>query len=385
MTAAPPPATAPLTAEQVDRASVNAALTLAFTLPGDTVLYLLLPIYAATFGVSLPEAGLLLAANRLVRIVGYGWVARFYADRGPRLACLVASIGAIIAALLYATTSGLWPLLIGRLIWGLSFAAMNLANHVLPTTEMSGAARRTGLSRAIIAVGPAVGLIVGAFIALYAGPRVVFVVLALVAGVAPYFALRLPTVRETSLRGGPRFERPGPISMWSFAFGFTLDGIFIFGLGLLAASNYPKGAVVAAGIAMALRYITEIAFSPVGGKLATRYGARNMLVATSLGCAIGLSVLASDGWLLWCGVIATIVLRALAQPLIAPLVAEVHPGPARVPALARQATWRDIGAGAGPLAAGLLFPVAPLLVIYLGAAAMLAMASIALINAKGRT
>ena len=67
--------------EQADRESRNASIVLALTLPGDTVRYLLLPLYAATFGVSLPEAGLLLAANRLVRIAGYGWVGRGIASR----------------------------------------------------------------------------------------------------------------------------------------------------------------------------------------------------------------------------------------------------------------------------------------------------------------
>jgi len=43
-----------------------------------TVLYLLLPMFTAQFGVTVAEAGLLLAAKiRIVRIVGYGWVARF--------------------------------------------------------------------------------------------------------------------------------------------------------------------------------------------------------------------------------------------------------------------------------------------------------------------
>src|SRR5947208_14782663 len=56
-----------------DRNSRHASLTLAFAQPGDTLLYLLLPLDHAAFGVSLAEAGLLLAANRLVRIAGYGW------------------------------------------------------------------------------------------------------------------------------------------------------------------------------------------------------------------------------------------------------------------------------------------------------------------------
>jgi Amidohydrolase family len=71
-----------------DRNAQNASLTLAFAQPGDTLLYLLLPLHHAAFGISLAEAGLLLAANRLVRIAGYGWIARLHAERGPHAACL---------------------------------------------------------------------------------------------------------------------------------------------------------------------------------------------------------------------------------------------------------------------------------------------------------
>jgi len=370
----------PPTAAEADRATLYAALTLALTLPGDTLLYLLLPIYAATFGVSLPEAGLLLAANRLVRIAGYGWVSRFYARRGARAACIVAAFGAILATFSYATLSGLWLLIVARLVWGLSFAAMNIANQALPTSVIEGAAQRNGRSRAIIALGPTVGLVGGAFLAQAYGPRAVFMVLLVVALIAPFVAARIPVRQEAMAKGGPRFERPGPLSLWSFAVGFTMDGLLIFGLGLLAAANYPKGAVIAAGLAMALRYAVEIGFSPLGGRLAHAYGARRMLVLTSLGAAAGLALLSTDGWMLWIAAVTAIVLRAIGQPLGAPVVAEAYPGPERVPALARQATWRDIGAGTGPLAAGFLFQYASPLAIYGGGALLLAVTSLMLLG-----
>ena len=204
-------------------------------------------------------------------------------------------------------------------------------------------------------------------------------VLTLVACLAPVFALRIPGQREAVARGGPRFERPGPISIWAFSMGFTLDGLFMFGLGLLAAASYPAGAVLAAGLAMSLRYATEVVFSTAGGTLAERFGARRALVLMSHAAALALAMLSGTGPWLWSGVIATVVLRALTQPLAAPLVAEAFPGPAGIPALARQASWRDIGPVTGPLAAGLLFPVAPASVIYGGAAVLLAAASLLLI------
>jgi MFS family permease len=360
-------------ARQADDASLNAALTLSLALPGDTLLYLLLPLYASSFGVTLPEAGVLLAANRLVRIAGYGWVARFYAVQGPRAACLLAAFGAIASTFMYAVSSGIWLLLIARLMWGLSYAAMNIANQALPTAVMIGAAE---------AVGPTAGLIGGALLATAFGPRSVFLALTAVALLAPLFALRIPVQREPAQLAGPRFEKPGPMSIWSFSVGFTIDGIFIFGLGLLAAASFPAGAVLAAGIAMSLRYGTEILFAPLGGQLGRRFGARRTLIAMSLATALALLFLAGSGAWLWVGVVGTIVLRAIAGPLSAPVVAEIYSGVHRVPALARQATWRDIGAGTGPLAAGVIIPVLPPLAVYGGAALLLGVASLWLLRLR---
>ena len=48
-----------------------------------------------------------------------------------------------------------------------------------------------------------------------------------------------------------------------------------------------------------------------------------------------------------------------------------------MPALARLATWRDLGAGAGPLLAGALLPLVPHGALYGIAAALLAVSAVA--------
>ena len=122
------------------------------------VLYLLLPMYGPAFGITLAEAGVLLAANRLVRIVGYGWVARFYARRGDRATGTLAVAAAVLCALGNAALSGFWALLPLRLLWGLCFAALNLSTQVLATAMPLGAAARSVRSRAFIAVEPMLAL-----------------------------------------------------------------------------------------------------------------------------------------------------------------------------------------------------------------------------------
>lgn len=351
-----------MTREEADRASRSASLVLAVTLPGDTVLYLLLPLHAAVFGVSLAEAGLLLAANRLVRIIGYGWVARAYERFGARRSCLVAVLGAAAATTGYAFLPGVWWLLPARLLWGLSFAAMNIATQALATAEPSGASRRSGASRAIIAAGPMIGLIGGAVLAEFAGPRVVFLCLGAVSLLGLAFAWRLPRGEAVRLgAGGPRFALPRSLDVWSFVQGFALDGLFVLGLAFLAAEALPQGAALAAGGALAARYLAEVLLGPPAGRLAERFGAARVLLVVTLGSAAGLAVI-GVGWL-WVGSLLVVGLRGLLQPLPAPVAASRAPPQDRVAALARMATWRDIGAGVGPLVAGVLLPVVPAVVL----------------------
>jgi DHA1 family inner membrane transport protein len=379
-----PASPSPVSTAQADAHSRHAAIALGLALPADTVLYLLLPMYASQFGVSLPEAGLLLAANRLVRIAGYGWVARQYARHGDRPTCTVAVGAAACCALGYATLSGFWLLLVLRLVWGLCFAVLNLATQALATAEPLNAARRMGRSRAFISLGPALALPLGAVLALQVGPRAIFYVLAVLALAGLWATRQLPpaphAVPTTARR---RLQRPNSLDVWSFLEGLTLDGLFIIGLSYLGRDLLPGGGVVVAGVLLALRYVAEILLSPAGGRLAETFGPEQLLLTLSLLTAVAL-VGFGAGWL-WSGAVALVVLRALQVPLLAPIVAKRSPGPARVPALAARAVWRDIGAGTGPILAGLLLPVVSPIWIYGLPALLLAWAAYACARPTNRS
>jgi len=267
----------------------------------------------------------------------------------------------------------LWVLLLARLLWGLCFAALNIATQAMTTAEPAGAARRSGRSRAVIATGPMLGLLGGALLSQVAGLRPAFLVLGAAALLAAPFALRLPPGAEAATGrapGGPRFALPSRLDVWSFVQGLTFDGLFVLGLSVLAATAVPGHAALAAGAALALRYAAEILLGPAGGALAERHGARRVLVLLSLIGAGGLALVGAE--LLWAGAVLVVLVRGLIQSLPAPVTAAANPGAMRVPALARLATWRDLGAGAGPLLAGLLLPVLPASLLYGGAAVLVA-------------
>ncbi|OPK04138.1 MFS transporter [Pseudomonas veronii] len=340
-----------------DITSRRAALTLALCLPSDVLLYLLLPMESQAFGITLAQAGVLLAANRLVRIFGYRHVLNFYARHGDRLTCMIAAGAATLCALGNSMLSGFAALLGLRLVWGLCFAALNLSTQVLATAEPTGAARRAGRSRALIALGPMLALPLGGWLTLWAGPRPIFLILAGCCLLGLWMARGLPTVgHDLHSSPGRRFKWPDSVALWSFIEGVALDGLFIFGLSIQAQKLLGGDAVLIAGALMALRYVSEMLLSPLGGRAAQRFGATSMLLLFSFLSALALAAFGSY-WVI-VGAAAVLVLRALQLPLVTTLVAERNPGSMRVSALASNAYGGDIGAGLGPLLAGLLLPVA---------------------------
>lgn len=340
-----------------DTQSRRAALTLALCLPSDVLLYLLLPMESQAFGITLAQAGVLLAANRLVRIFGYRHVLNFYARNGDRLTCMIAAGAATLCAVGNSMLSGFAALLGLRLVWGLCFAALNLSTQVLATSEPTGAARRAGRSRALIALGPMLALPLGGWLTLWAGPRPIFLILAGCCLVGLWMARGLPTLgHNLHSTPGRRFKWPDSVAMWSFIEGVALDGLFIFGLSIRAQKLLGGDAVLIAGGLMALRYVSEMLLSPLGGRASQRFGATSMLLLFSFLSALALSAFGSY-WVI-VGAAAVLVLRALQLPLVTTLVAERNPGSMRVSALASNPVWRDIGAGLGPLLAGVLLPIA---------------------------
>jgi hypothetical protein len=84
---------------------------LAIAMSGDGLLYALLPLMPEAFGIDLAWAGLLLAANRIVRIFAYTQLARLTAWLGARRAGTFAAVGnmvwrpAVIAHVRFSTSS----------------------------------------------------------------------------------------------------------------------------------------------------------------------------------------------------------------------------------------------------------------------------------------
>src|SRR5215203_4723180 len=70
---------APASKVMTSRPTVLASVVLALALLGDSLLYAVLPLHAATFGISLAWVGVLLSANRVIRLFVYPFLPRIAA------------------------------------------------------------------------------------------------------------------------------------------------------------------------------------------------------------------------------------------------------------------------------------------------------------------
>jgi DHA1 family inner membrane transport protein len=350
---------------------------------GDLLLYVVLPVSAAAFGVSLAWVGILLAANRVTRMVLYGGIASFAEAVGPRNLANACAAAAAISTLMYWLVAGGPMLLVARVLWGLAFAGLSLAALAYAVADRDRAGSRAGVSRAIYQPGPALSLSVGAWLAGVAGPREVFLILGLVSLLAIPLAFKLPKEGRSRRREKTQWlPKPRRIDLFFFVVGLAVDGVFAMTIVLmLAETATAEAAMLGAGLMLALRRFGEVLLAPIGGYLGDRLGVARVLFAAALFLVAGFAILAS-GWA-YAGSLVVIAARAVIAALGPALVALRAGHRETLYRLAVMQTWRDFGAAVGPLVTGLLLDLTSLDSINV-ALVILVLASLAT-HADGRS
>jgi MFS family permease len=347
-------------------------LIVALAQTGDSLLYAVLPFHADAFGVSLFVVGVLLSLNRWVRLVANSVVAAIGNRFGPRWLMTVAAMTATISTLGYVVAPGEASLMASRILWGLSFAALNLALIAYAVSDRGNAGKRVGAGRAAIGFVQAMSLVGGTVLVAYLGPREVFLVMAAAGAAAVLLSWRLPAlVIETHRREGFRLPLPGRLEIWGFTLGLVVDGVFIMTLALLLKdAPLPLAPLVVAGMLLATRWLVEVVAAPVAGMLADRFGARLLSLASGVGLVAGLALIAAGHDL--AGATLVVVTRGAFNTLMPVMVAERATGSAMT-SQATYSTWRDFGAAIGPLVAGIVFTAVSQGLLFGVCAALLAL------------
>ena len=366
------------------RAIIGASSIMSLALLGDALLYAVLPVYAEDFGLTLPWVGVMLSANRVVRVFAYGLLARLTQIAGMRRMCILAAITATISTALYGFGQGPAVILLARVLWGLTYAVLLLVTLSYAVTYRRQVGTRVGIGQAIQRVGPITALFGGAWMVGVFGPNTTFVVLAIATAASLLIAFSLPKVeRDTAKRSKPpSLARPKPIDLIYFLQGGGVDGVFAVSITLILAREAALPDAVMGGAALlALRHFGEAIAAPLFGWIADRFGGRKVFVTAAflttlgfVGVALGFTVIGAVIMLIFRGALASL------GPVV--ITQELAPHEDPIGPLARMQAWRDFGAACGPLITGFLLTIISAESLHAGVALTLVVSLIYWLSSK---
>ena len=362
------------------------SLVLSLSLFGDALLYVILPVHADAFGVSLAMVGFLLAINRIIRIFAYGIIVKIAARIGLKKLCLIAATTAVTSTLGYAILAGAFWLSLSRALWGLSYAALLLITLSYAAVNPAKTASRIGLSRSVEQIGPLLAMTVGAWLATIVGPKTIFGYLAVCSSVSVALAFFLfegakPKTTQRPAKNQRLFPKPNSLDAMIFWMGAGIDGVFTLSISLMWAEHVSlELAILIGGSILAARRLSEMLVAPFAGVIADRIGTKLPLTIAVVSSIVGFAMIGIN-WLI-VGSCLLVLARGALGTLFAAAVAKInHDG--KITALARNQTWRDIGAAAGPLAAGTALTVISAEILHIGLAVALSLSFLWFISSPG--
>ncbi len=385
---------------QATRLVLGVSVAVGFSIMGDSLLYGILPLAAPVLGIPLPLVGVLLSANRLVRLLSNTWSGHVFERFGPHRPFLLATAMGLGTALLYGVGRGFLVFLLARLLWGVAWSGLRQGVfQAIWTGDPDRAGRLMGLSWGVIRLGSAVSVVVGGFLWDRYGFVPAVMAIAGFTALAIPLALLLPWPVRVAQEVA-RATAPGTGSVWQgwrsavtqalprwvllagltkFVFNSVLvataslflasrlgseNGLAVLGLGI--------GAV--AGLVLALRWLADLAVGPLLGGVSDRLGRNRtalLLVAGMLGGLVAAVTLSGPASLAWFSLV--LILNAGLNVVLDAMASQVALSTER-PHLyvGAYATASDAGAALGPLLAYSLGSVASMSLLYLVVAGLLA-------------
>jgi MFS family permease len=365
----------------------------ALSLMGDGTLYTVLPTHTAEAGIALSSVGIILGVNRAVRLFLNGPAGLAY-DRWSRRRLFVPAlfIGALSTAV-YAATRGFWPLLVGRLLWGLAWSGIWVggATVILDVTTAQDRGRWTGLYQTWYFLGSALSTFAGGLFTDWLGYGATMLIGAVVTTAGGVVALILlpetrsawpkpndPSAEEIGLR---LRDNPG---LWVAASlqginRFVTAGVLAATMALLVQDRLSSAGLTLrvatlTGVLMAGRTLLSMAAAPLAGTASDWLGSRWGVAAWGL--AIGVVSMALVAWGAPLAILAGVSLGAVAggsvQALVTALTGDLVSQAQRGRAIGLLHTAGDLGSAIGPPAAYALMPWIELRGVYLLCAGLFA-------------
>ena len=343
------------------RTTVFTATATALSLLGDQALYALLPLYFQEIGLLPIQVGILLSANRWVRLLT-NHLAERLVDRFPVNLMLVLSLalGALLS-LAYAYISSFLVLLVARCLWGLcwSFIRHISVMGVASSTEPQNLGQIMGFYNGISHIGSVLGIVLGGILFDLIGFSTTLALFCLFSLFAVPFAMR-SGIQTSSIITDPQQNnqsstRYSALLCCGFCIGSVGPGLIMSTLGFILLSRYGTevalmgfvvGIATLNGLLLGCRWVLDTLGAPIYGALIDRTGIHigaplcflvGLIVMLLLNLSENLAGLA----------LGMIVFFMCGTALSTVVSAEASRQGAKV--FARYATAGDLGAAFGPV------------------------------------
>jgi len=326
----------------------------AFSLLGDQALYSTLPVYFDDLGLRAIEVGILLSANRWIRLFTNQVAHRLLERADQRLLFAAAAVLGAITTAVYAITPGFALFLLARMAWGLSWSFIRHLGTltVLEASADGSAGRSAGLLGGISRTGSIGGLLGGAMLVDWLGFGPALGILALISLIAVPLVW-VGFVPVTGVSRSAAVAEGGSIDVsrvLGFTHGMVGAGLVIGTLGAvlderLTANGWWSAATLT-GAVLAVRFLLESVAAPLLGAVSDHHGVRSAATGFfGLGAvSLLVAILSPSLALLVVGIVAFFV---SGTALGAGLVGSAAQRGSR--SLASYVTAADLGAAAGPL------------------------------------
>lgn len=400
--------------------AVGLALTYSLALLGDQMLYVFLPSNPAAAGIAAASLGLVLSANRIVRLAANslgGLLSDRLGRRGPYLLGMALALASTSG---YLVSGSLGPLLVSRVLWGIAFALLHVGGLAIMLDHSTDAdrGRTVGFYQSLLQLGTLVGLVLSGFLTDllgYRGTLAVYVPLAALglglalwvlrggnagsarraAPAAPGVPLRpgagAPGALATLRRLDPRLLAPAYVC---FATHFAGSGVLAATLGMhlkmlapeTGAGSWLLPVASLTGILLAVRRLAGMIEAPIAGHLLDRLGDRRIVAAAGVLVILAGFVTLAGGRgvaLVVTGVVLVAVGEGFSQPAVVVWTGDGAPPHLRGVVMGGLSTAGDLGAALGPLVAYALLETAGLRSAYALGAALALSALLALALVRG--
>lgn len=382
--------------ETVDKKPVIiVALITAVCVMGNEMLFIVMPIYWKFFGLtSLWQIGILLSANRIIRIPINSLVGWCYQRIDKRTGLLIAVFLSIISTYSYGVLKGFGVLLLMRVFWGIAWSFLRLGGYLTVISSSSPRSRGQliGVYNGLWGLGALFGMLIGGVFTDIIGITAITTTFAIIGICSIPFLIRyVPAtisaeeIGESESNGVDISRRRDlrAILLTGASIAFVVYGIFTSTLSKVVENQFGQeidiltftvGAVAVSGVLQSLRMMMDPFLAPFIGKLSDqRFGRVPMLLIALSIAAISLMIIPLNiPFILFLFII--FIYQIVSTVLITTsdsMAADFSSQAASVKTMTNYTLFVDLGSALGPLMGYFVIDFVGLPVLYWFAASLI--------------